>query len=55
VLETFCSTRYRETAPGRHVGDTTCEKVGHVVCGKGCSYSEEPEVCHEDRIGTLSS
>jgi hypothetical protein len=53
VKETFCSTRYREAEgrAGHHVGDTRCEKVGHLVCGKGCSYKEEPEICHEDRIG----
>ena len=52
VQETFCSTRYKEQAGGRHLGDTRCEKVGHLVCGKGCSYTEEKQICHEDRIGT---
>jgi hypothetical protein len=57
VRETFCSTRYKEQpgAPGRHLGDTTCEKIGHIVCGAGCSYTEEPEVCHEDRLGRRNS
>ena len=53
VLESSCTTRYREKAPGKFVADTRCEKLPTELCGAGCSYQEGPEECHDKVLTSL--
>ena len=50
VYESSCTTKYVEKRPGKFVGDTKCEKLPIELCGKGCSFEEGPEECHDKQI-----
>jgi len=47
VFESSCTTKYVEKQPGKFVGDSQCEKLPIKVCGKGCTYEEGEEECHD--------
>ncbi len=59
VCETFyessCTTRYRETHPGKFVGDTRCQKVPRRLCGRpSCRAEEGVEECHDVVLASVS-
>ena len=51
--ESSCTTRYVEKAPGKFVGDTTCEKQPIKLCGTGCHMEEGEPECHDKQIDVL--
>ena len=53
VYETACTTKYIKNGPGKFVGDTKCEKLPLIICGKGCVIKQGPEECHDKQIDTL--
>ena len=47
VYESSCTTKYLETNPGKYQADTECQKLPVRICGPGCEYKEQEEVCHD--------
>ena len=45
--ETSCTTRYVETSPGKHLGDTACERIPVRLCADvSCEMEPGPQECH---------
>ena len=38
---------------GKFVGDSRCEKLPILICGKGCTTKKGPEECHSKDIDTV--
>ncbi len=53
VYESSCTTKYVEKAPGKFVGDTSCEKLPVEICGAGCTFEEGAEECHDKVLTSL--
>ena len=55
LYDSLCTTRYREAAPGKVLGDTKCEKLPRRLCGKpSCRPVPGKEECHDQVVAAVS-